>query len=67
MGTRAELEEGRARRAVEQRLAELGEVEYCRIEVQPFEVERFSTVFGLVARPPQDEDDGWWVEVQPGN
>lgn len=67
LGTRAELEEGESARTVEQRLAELGEVEYCRIEIQPFEVERFSTVFGLVARPPKDEDDGWWVEVQPGN
>ena len=67
LGTRAELDEGRARRTLEQRLSELGEVEYDRIEVQPFEVERFGTVFGLVARPPEDEDDGWWVEVQPGN
>ncbi len=67
LGTRAELEEETARRIFEQRLAELGEVEYDRIEVQPFEVERFGTIFGLVARPPEDEGDSWWVELQPGN
>lgn len=52
---------------LEQRLAELGPVSYGRIEVQPFEVERFGTTFGLVLRVPEDEDDVWAVEVQPGN
>jgi hypothetical protein len=42
-------------------------VEYGRIAVQPFEVERFGTAFGLVPRPPKSDEDGWWVEVQPGN
>jgi hypothetical protein len=51
----------------EQRLAELGTVEYGRIEVQPFELERFGTTFGLVPRPPEEDDDEWAVEVQPGN
>jgi hypothetical protein len=67
LGTRAQLDHERARHTFEQRLAELGEVEYARIEIRPFEVERFGTVFGLVARPPEDADDEWWVEVQPGN
>src|SRR5262245_15341659 len=40
MGTRAELDEQRARSVFERRLAELGEVEFCRIEVQPFQLER---------------------------
>src|SRR5215470_13441413 len=48
MGTRAELDGQHARTTFEQRLAELGAVEYGRIEVEPFEVERFSTTFGLV-------------------
>src|SRR6185369_17257332 len=56
MGTRAELDHRRAHSMFEQRLAELGSVEYDRIEVQPFEVERFGTTFGLVARPPEDDD-----------
>jgi hypothetical protein len=29
-------------------------------------VERFGTVFGLVPEPPEDEEDHWWVTVQPG-
>jgi hypothetical protein len=67
LGTRAALDEGRARGRVQALLAELGQVEHCRIEVAPFQIERFGTSFGLVARPPEDEDDGWWVELQPGN
>ena len=67
MGTRAGLDEQRARNTFEQRLAELGPVEYGRIEVQPFEVERFGTTFGLVPRPPEEADDEWAVEVKPGN
>jgi hypothetical protein len=67
LGTRAELDEARARSTFEQRLAELGPVEYGRIEVQPFQVERFDTSFGLIPRPPEEEDDEWAVEMQPGN
>jgi hypothetical protein len=67
LGTRAELDQKRASSIYEQRLAELGEVEFCRIEVQPFEVERFGIPFGLVPRSPEDEDDVWAVEMQPGN
>lgn len=67
LGTRAELDQQRASSAYEQRLAELGEVDFCRIEVQPFEVERFETTFGLVPRPPEEDDDVWAVELQPGN
>lgn len=67
LGPRADLDAVTARQRVEQRLEELGPVEFCRIEVQPFQVERFGTTFGLVPRPPEGEDDDWWVEVQPGN
>ena len=67
LGTRAGLDQLRASGVYEQRLAELGEAEFCRIEVQPFEVERFGTTFGLVPRPPEDGDDVWAVELQPGN
>lgn len=67
LGTRAELDEKRARSMFEQRLAELGAVEYGRIEVQPFEIGRFGTTFGLIPRPPEEEGDAWAVEVQPGN
>lgn len=56
-----------ARRLLDKRIAELGPVEYERIEVQPFAIERFGTTFGLVPRAPENEDEGWWVELQPGN
>jgi len=45
LGTRAEFDKQGANIIYEQRLAELGAVEFCRIEVQPFEVERFGTTF----------------------
>jgi hypothetical protein len=67
LGPRASLDKPRARQLLEGRLAEFGPVEYGRIEIQPFETERFGTTFGLIPRPPEDEDEGWWVELQPGN
>jgi hypothetical protein len=57
----------RERKAYEARLAQLGPVTFGRIEVAPFAVERFGTTFGLIPRPPEEEDDGWWVELHPGN
>jgi len=55
------------RRCYEQRLIELGELSKGRIEIKPFAVERFNTTFGLVPREPEDDDDEWAVELQPGN
>jgi hypothetical protein len=45
----------------------LGPTTRRRIQMQPFQVERFGVTFGLVPRPPEDEDEGWWVELKPGN
>ena len=45
----------------------LGCVTFERIEVAPFEVERFGTSFGLIGRDCDDPDDVLAVEVQPGN
>lgn len=67
LSSRAGLALGDVRRIFEQRLAELGPFEYRRIEVQPFEIDRFGTAFGLLLRPPEEGDDDWWVELQPGN
>ncbi|HSJ01796.1 MAG: hypothetical protein ACAI34_03445 [Verrucomicrobium sp.] len=68
LGVRAELDEAHAHRVFTQRLAELGPVEYGRIEVCPFAIERFGVTFGLVPQPPDDEDDDEWaVELHPGN
>jgi hypothetical protein len=66
-GPRAEMDRDRRRNRYEARLRELGEVTFTRIEVAPFEVERFGTTFGLIARPGNDEDAAWWVELHPGN
>jgi hypothetical protein len=67
LGLRSELDQDRARQLLEQRMSELGPLDYGRIEVQPFAIERFGTIFGLVPRAPEDEGDSWWVELQPGN
>lgn len=70
LGTRTEVDDSHARHLRAKRLEELKPFQYGRIEVQPFQIERFGITFGLVPRPPgdeDDEDDGWWVELLPGN
>jgi hypothetical protein len=67
LGPRATLNREKARQLLDTRMAELGLVEFGRIEVQPFAIERFGTTFGLVPRAPEEEGAGWWVELQPGN
>jgi hypothetical protein len=67
LGTRAGLDETAAKKKLDQRLAELGEVEHGRIEVRPFEVERFGVTFGLIPQPPEEEDEDWSVILEPGN
>lgn len=64
---RASLDETKRRLVYEEWLRELGDVSFGRIEVAPFSVERFGTIFGLVARPPEEDGDDWWVELEPGN
>ncbi|MEU2610087.1 hypothetical protein ABZ570_00630 [Micromonospora sp. NPDC007271] len=66
-GPRHLMDRDARRRTYEARLAQLGPVTFGRIEVAPFAVERFGTTFGLIPRPPEDEDDSWWVELHPGN
>jgi hypothetical protein len=66
-GPHSELDREQARRLLEQRMSELGPLDCGRIVVQPFAIERFGTTFGLVPRAPEEDGDGWWVEVQPGN
>lgn len=66
-GPRAALDDDKRRETYERRLEELGDVTFDRIEVAPFSVERFGTTFGLVLREPEDDEDVWAVEMQPGN
>ena len=67
LGPRSALNRDQARQLLEQRMSELGALDYGRIVVQPFAIERSGTTFGLVPRAPEGEKDGWWVELQPGN
>ena len=67
LGPRGLVDESKARELYETRLRELGPIKLQRIEVAPFAVNRFGTTFGLVAREPEEEDDCWAVEAQPGN
>jgi hypothetical protein len=66
-GPRALQDDCRRREVYETWLRELGPVTFERIEVQPFEVERFGTRFGLIPRPPEEKEGRWWVELLPGN
>jgi hypothetical protein len=68
-GARASLADEARNSIYVQRLRELGDVSFERIEVAPFSIERFGTTFGLVLREPEgdDDDDAWAVEAQPGN
>ncbi len=45
----------------------LGPVTFERIDVAPFEIERFGSSFGLIGRDCDDPEDEIAVEVQPGN
>jgi hypothetical protein len=67
LGTRAQLDKDRARELYAQRIKELGPVTNSRIEIAPFQVERFGITFGLIPREPENEDDPIWVELHPGN
>jgi hypothetical protein len=67
LGPRATMDEHRRMQLRDQWLAELGDVSYKRIAVAPFSVKRFGTEFGLIVREPEDEEDVWAVEMQPGN
>jgi hypothetical protein len=66
-GPRATLDDNKRRAVHDRWLRELGDVTYDRIEVSPFAIDRFGTTFGLVLREPEEEDDPWVVEMQPGN
>jgi hypothetical protein len=66
-GPRSSLDRDARRTLCQERLASLGDVSFKRVEVAPFEVEHFGVKFGLIVREPEDDDDVWAVEMQPGN
>jgi hypothetical protein len=67
VGPRAAMDRDARRALYQARLLELGDVTFDRIEIAPFTVERFDTAFGLIAREPEDDDDDWWVTLEPGD
>ncbi|AWH28279.1 hypothetical protein [Stenotrophomonas sp. YAU14A_MKIMI4_1] len=67
LGPRDQVDAQQHRAIRQARLHALGAIEHRRVQVAPFAVEQFGTTFGLVARAPEDEDDLWAVEMQPGN
>jgi hypothetical protein len=66
-GPRSTMDSDSRREVYDAMLNGLGNVEFCRIEVAPFVVERFGVQFGLIIREPEDADDIYCVEAQPGN
>jgi hypothetical protein len=51
----------------QRRIEDLGQADFGRIVVEPFEVERFGQTFGLVIDEPDASGERWWVTVEPGN
>ncbi|QWP75150.1 hypothetical protein J5226_16140 [Lysobacter sp. K5869] len=66
-GPRDRMDGDARKRLYEQRLAELGEPEFGRIEIAPFAVERFGVEFGLIPNWPEDEDEHLSISLQPGD
>lgn len=48
-------------------LSQLGQISFCDIHVAPFRIERFGIEFGLIPHEPEEEDENWWVTVEPGD
>jgi hypothetical protein len=67
LGTRAALDENKARAIQDQMLASLGPVKFRRIKVTPFRIERFGVEFGFIPEPPEEPGEEWSVIVEPGN
>jgi hypothetical protein len=66
-GPRSRLDEATRVSRRDKLLASLGAVEYRRIKVTPFKVERFGVEFGFIPQPPEEEGEDWSVIVEPGN
>jgi hypothetical protein len=52
---------------IQKRMEQLGEVSFERIEIAPFQVEKFGTLFGLVPNELEDEDDELSISLMPGD
>jgi len=66
-GPRADMDEVARSARGDELLASLDEIEYGRIRVAPFRVERFGVEFGFIPQPPEEPDEDWSVILEPGN
>lgn len=48
-------------------LASFGKVCFQQIRIAPFQIVHEGITFGLIANPPQEEGEDWWVTAEPGN
>jgi len=69
LGPRAALDDNLADQIYNNRLASLGDVVFCDIEIEPFAIERHGMQFGLIPRFPDagDDEDYLTLEMHPGN
>jgi hypothetical protein len=67
LGVRKDVDEDAARALLEKRIEALGPLRFGNIAVRPFSVERFDTTFGLIPCDPEDAEEGWFVELHPGD
>lgn len=67
LGPRGSFSHEQGSRQFHEKLASLGEVDFRRIEIEPFSVHFNGIDIGLIVREPEDEDDVWAVEMLPGN
>jgi hypothetical protein len=51
----------------QKRLDDLGVIEFGRIEIAPFSIEKFGITFGLIPNEPEDEDDELSISLEPGD
>jgi hypothetical protein len=49
------------------RLDDLGDIEFDRIEIAPFSIEKFGITFGLIPNELEDEDDMLSISLMPGD
>jgi hypothetical protein len=52
---------------IQTRLSELGSLTFGDIAIKPFKLERFGVEFGLIPQAPEEEDEDWTVNIEPGD
>lgn len=52
---------------VRRRLTDLGGCAFGDIKIKPFSLVRFGVEFGLIPRAPEEPEDDWSVNIEPGD